>query len=171
MLPTILNLLVKQQRLSENTSKLVESMVSDVGKFREQSERIAIISNKIDGLERFTVDYEKIRNQCLQQMSEQFRQMELKREHNKDRINALEQAMTTNVAALREDFSERMRQQEKALLEMIDDESKESLKAVSKIETEIGSMAGKYGAYSAVIISIGMMVLKWVIDHLGVVTK
>lgn len=48
ILPTILTLLTKQQRITEHTSRLVENMVVDVSRFREQSERLAIITNKLD---------------------------------------------------------------------------------------------------------------------------
>lgn len=167
----ILSLLVKQQRLSENTSKLVESMVSDVGKFREHSERLAIVSNKLDTLEKVVSDYDRRRADCIQQVTDQFRESEVKREQNKDRTVALEQALANQVLTLRNDLTARLRDQEKDLLEKIDEKHDETVEILTTVREKVASLAGKYGAIVAGVVSIGMMILKWVIDHHGTVAK
>lgn len=170
-LPTILSLLLKQQRLSENTSRLVESMVSDVGRYREQSERLAIVSNKLDTLEKLVSDYDRRRIDCIQQVTEQFRQSEIKREQNKDRTVALEQALASEIASLRNELGGKLREQEKEILERIEEKHDEAAETMTKIRENIAALAGKYGAIVAGIVSIGLMILKWVIDHHGTVGK
>lgn len=165
ILATILSLLVKQQRLSENTSKLVESMVSDVGKFREQSERLAIVSNKLDTLEKTVTDYDRRRADCIQQVTEQFRQSELKREANKDRTVALEQALSSQIASLKIEMDGKLRAQEKDLIKMMEEKHDETIEVMTTIREKIATLAGKYGAIVAGVVSIGMMILKWIIDH------
>ena len=145
VLPTILNLLVKQQRLSENTSRLVESMIADVGRFREQSERLAIVSNRLDTLEMAVSEYDRRRIDCIQQVTEQFRQSEIKREQNKDRTVALEQALANQVLTLRNDLTARLRDQEKDLLEKIDEKHDETVEILTTVREKVASLAGKYG--------------------------
>lgn len=167
ILPTILNLLVKQQRLSENTSRLVESMVADVGKFREQSERLAIMANKLDHLERSAGDYDRRRSECLQQLADKFEQVETRREQNKDRIIALEQSVHAQISALRGELHNGLRDHERALVEKIEQKHDEVSREASRLKERIGHMAGRYGAIASAGVSMGLLFLKWLIDHQG----
>jgi DNA repair exonuclease SbcCD ATPase subunit len=111
---------------------------------------LAIVSSKLDNLERATGDYDRKRSECLQQLSERFQQLEQKREANKDRIIALEQAMHTQMAALRGEVGDKILNQERE---------------ASKIREQIGFMAGKYGAVVSGAVSLSLLFLKWLFDH------
>lgn len=150
----ILNLLAKQQLMSENISKLVESMVNEIGKFREQSERLAIVTNKMDGIEKIVSLCDARRSSCAQRISEQFTQFDNKREQNKDRIAHLEHEMGSALPKLRNELENRIREHEKCVFQEF-----------SSIRESIGFMAGKYGAVTAGAVSVVMLVLKWIFDH------
>lgn len=154
ILPTILTLLTKQQRITEHTSRLVESMVSDISRFREQSERFAIMSNKLDNLEKLAADFDKKRMDCLQNVAEQFRSMEDKREQNKDRIAEVEKRL-----------GERIYEIELALRDQADGDRKEIDRIIGDVRVNVASVAARYGGVVAIIISLLVGLLQWALGH------
>jgi hypothetical protein len=154
ILPTILTLLTKQQRITEHTSRLIESMVADVSRFREQSERLAIMSNKLDTLERLAGDFDKKRMDCVQNVAEQFRLMEEKREQNKDRIGVVEKQL-----------ADRIHEIELALLNRTEDDRKELEAMISNVRVNVASVAAKYGGVVAVLVSLLVGLIQWALGH------
>jgi hypothetical protein len=154
ILPTILTLLTKQQRITEHTSRLVESMVTDVSRFREQSERLAIISNKLDTLERVAGDFDRKRMDCLQNVAEQFRSLEEKREQNKDRIGLVEMQL-----------ADRIHEIELTLLNRTEDDRKELETMISNVRVNVASVAAKYGGVVAVLVSLLIGLIQWALGH------
>jgi hypothetical protein len=154
ILPTILTILTKQQQLTEHTSRLVESMVSDISRFREQSERFAIMSNKLDNLEKLAADFDKKRMDCLQNVTEQFRSMEEKREQNKDRIGLVEKQL-----------ADRIHEIELALLNRTEDDRKELEGMISNVRVNVASVAAKYGGVVAILVSLLVGLIQWALGH------
>jgi len=164
-LPHIFQLLLKQQRVSEQTQRLVESMVGDVSKAREQSEKIAIMANRIETLERSAVDFDRKRVECIASMVEQFRDLEGKREQNKDRINQVEQEMFRQIAQAKSELTKEMARSEEELRHSIEDAVDPLEKDMAGLREKIAHIAGKYGGIVALVISIVMMIVQWVISH------
>lgn len=164
-LPTIFNLLVKQQRVSEQTNRLIESMVSDVSKAREQSERLAILANRVENLERSSIEFDRRRTDCMASVVDQFRSLEAKREQNKDRIALLEQELTRQVLALKSEFTEKLQRSDEELRDKVDESVNPVESIVSELREKIAFNAGKYGGIVALVISILMMLIQWVISH------
>jgi hypothetical protein len=154
ILPTILALLTKQQRIAEHTSRLVENMVADVSRFHEQSERLAIIAQKLDTLEKLAADFDKKRLDCLQNVAEQFRLLEEKREQNKDRIGLVEKQL-----------ADRIHEIELALLNRTEDDRKELEAMIANVRVNVASVAAKYGGVVAILVSMLMGVLQWALGH------
>lgn len=164
-LPTIFQLLVKQQRVSEQTNRLVESMVSDVGKAREQSERIAILANRVDTLERSAMEIERKRTECIASVVEQFRDLDSKREQNKDRIAQVEQDLTRQILALKSEFARELQRSDEELRDRVEESVNPVESVISELREKIAFNAGKYGGIVALVISILMMLIQWVITH------
>ncbi|MHC1742982.1 MAG: hypothetical protein AB9873_08120 [Syntrophobacteraceae bacterium] len=154
VLPTILTLLTKQQRIIEHTSRLVESRVADVGHFREQSERLAILTQKLDSLEKLAADFDKKRLDCIQNVAEQFRLLEEKREQNKDRIGLVEKQL-----------ADRVHEIELALLNRTEDDRKELEGMISNVCVDVASVAAKYGGVVAVLVSLLVGLIQWALGH------
>jgi hypothetical protein len=154
ILPTILTLLTKQQQITEHTSRLVENMVADVSRFREQSERLAIMSNKLDTLERLAVDFDRKRLDCLQHVADQFRSLDEKREQNKDRIGLVEKQL-----------ADRIHEIELALLNRTEDDRKELEAMISNVRVNVASVAAKYGGVVAILVSLLVGLIQWALGH------
>jgi hypothetical protein len=154
ILPTILTLLTKQQRITEHTSRLVESMVTDVSRFREQSEKLAIMSNKLDTLEKLAADFDRKRLDCLQNVAEKFQKMEDKREQNKDRIGLVEKQL-----------ADRIHEIELTLLNRTEDDRKELEALISNVRVNVASVAARYGGVVAILVSLLVGLIQWALGH------
>jgi hypothetical protein len=148
ILPTILTL------LTEHTSQLVESMVADFSRFREQSERLAIMSNKLDTQERLAADFDKKRMDCLQNVAEQFRSLEENREQNKDRIGLVEKQL-----------ADRIHEIGLAVLNRTEDDRKELEALISNFRVNVASVAAKYGGVVAILVSLLVGLIHWALGH------
>ncbi len=164
-LPTIFQLLVRQQRVSKQTNRLVESMIADVSKAREQSERIAILTNRIETVERTILDFDRKRSECIASMVDQMRELEAKREANKDRIAFVEQELTRQIAAIRSEFARELQRSDEEMREKVDQSVNPVESIVAELREKIAFNAGKYGGIVDLVISILMMLLQWVITH------
>lgn len=142
-LQAIYQLLLKQQKLAEDTARLVDALVSDVGRTRDHSERLAIVMNRVDSIERMTAEWDRKRSECSSSVIQQIQQLETKREATKDRISQIEL-----------DLQRRM-----------SDSINPVEKAISELREKIAFNAGKYGGIVALIISVLMMLVQWVIGH------
>jgi hypothetical protein len=154
ILPTILTLLTKQQRITEHTSRLVENMVADVSRFREQSERLAIMTQKLDSLEKLAADFDKKRLDCIQNVAEQFRLLEEKREQNKDRIGLVEKQL-----------ADRIHEIELASLNRTEDDRKELEAMISNVRVNVATVAAKYGGVVAILVSLLVGLIQWALGH------
>jgi len=164
-LPTIFQLLVKQQRVSEQTNRLVESMVNDVSKAREQSEKIAILVNRVENLERSALEFDRRRTECVASVVEQFRDLEAKREQNKDRIAQLEQELTRQISSLKAEIGKEIQRSDEELRHGVEEAVRPIQKDVSDLREKIAYNGGKYGGIVALVISLIMMLIQWVISH------
>lgn len=157
VLPAILQLLRDQQKTSERTGDLVESMTMELGvRFREQSEKIAIITSRLEALEDDVHEFEQKRTSCIQTMNEQLKVLEQKREQNKDSINAAEQKLTQQINAVKDRLQEKIQSVENGL----------SIK-LGQVKEKMAYSSGKYGAIVAFATSLGMMILQWILAHHG----
>lgn len=164
-LPTIFSLLVKQQRVSEQTNRLIESMVSDVGKAREQSEKLAILANRVENLERACMEFERRRTECIASVLDQFRAAEIKREENKDRIAQLERDLSRQMGSLKSEFAKELQRVDEEMRDRLDDSVNPVETLVSELREKIAFNAGKYGGMAALIVSLVMMLIQWVMTH------
>lgn len=162
---TIFSLLVKQQRVSEQTNRLIKSMVSDVSKAREQSEKLAILANRVENLERASMEFERRRNDCIASVLEQFRAVEIKREENKDRIAQLERDLSRQIGSLKAEFAKELQRSDEELRDKLDESVNPVESLVSELREKIAFNAGKYGGIVALVISLLMMLVQWVITH------
>ncbi len=154
LLQDILALLSRQQRVSEHTSHLVESMVGDVGRFREQSERLAILHNRIEAIERIVADFDRRRLDCIENVSEQFQRMDEKRENTKDRIAEIEKRLESRIYEI-----------ELTLRESSCDERKDLEKMISDVRVDVATVAAKYGSVVAVVVSLVIALVQWAMGH------
>lgn len=164
-LPTIFQLLIKQQRVSEQTNRLIESMVGDVSKAREQSERLAILINRVENLERGQVDFERRRTECMASVVEQFRDLDGKREQNKDKISQVEQSLLQQIATLKAEMQKDLKRSDEELRERVDQTVDPVEKLIGEMREKIAFSAGKYGGLVALIISLVAMLLQYVLTH------
>lgn len=144
----------KQQRITEHTSRLAESMVADVGRFREQSERLAIMSNKLDTLEKLSADFDRKRLDCIQNVAEQFRSLEEKRERHKDRIGLVEKQLANRIHEI-----------DLALLNRTEDNPKELEAMIATVRVNVASVATKYGGVLAILVSRLVGLIQWALRH------
>lgn len=157
VLPAILQLLRDQQKTSERTGDLVESMTRELGvRFREQSERIAIIASRLEALEDDVHEFEQKRASCIQTVNEQLRSLEQKREQNKDSINAVDQRLTQQINVVKDKVQENIQAVENRL----------SMK-LGEVKEKMAYSSGKYGAIAALVTSLIMMALNWILAHHG----
>lgn len=153
-LPTIFNLIVKQQAVSEQTNRLVEGIMNDVSKVREQSERLAILVNRVETMERAVAELAKLRNDCVAGLTEQIKSLDQKREENKDRIAKVEQRISREISELRSDY-----------MKDLDNQMNPVEAVISELREKVALNAGKYGGAVALVISLVMMLIQWVMSH------
>jgi DNA anti-recombination protein RmuC len=153
-LPTIFNLIVKQQAVSEQTNRLVEGIMNDVSKVREQSEKLAILMNRVENMERSVTELAKLRNDCISAVTDQIKALDQKREENKDRIARVEQQFNRDLSELRSDY-----------MKDLDKQMNPVETIISELREKIAFNAGKYGGAVALVISLVMMLIQWTISH------
>jgi len=158
VLPAIFQLLKEQQRVSERTGELVESIVRDISRLREQSERVAILMNRMDAIENAMADFDEKRMACLENVAESFRMAEDKRERNKDKIVELGQKFSDQCAQIREQFSTKIQGIEKDCSEKI--RGLES--QITTTREKVAYSAGGYGAIAAILASL----ISFLLQHL-----
>jgi hypothetical protein len=158
ILPAIFQLLQEQQRVSERTGELVESIVRDISRLREQSERIAILTNRMDGVEKAMEDFNEKRMACLENVAKSFRMADEKRERNKDKIIEISQQFSDQCIQIREQFS--------AKIQVIEKDCSEKIRGLeSQITTtreKVAYSAGGYGAIAAILASL----ISFLLQHL-----
>ena len=145
---------MKQQKVSEQTNQLVESMLQDVRKAREQSERLAILANRVETLERAQTDWDRKRTECMVSVNEQLRDLEVKREQNKDKIYELEQSLLNRLSTLKSEVHSDL----KSAVDPVGS-------VVGELREKIAFSAGKYGAVVALVISMVMMLVQYLLTH------
>lgn len=155
---TLFQLIVKQQQVSEQTNRLVQDMLADVRGAQSLGERIAILINRVETLERG-------RTECMASVMAQLRDLDSKRELNKDRIAQVEQSLTQQVASLRSDLQKDLQRSDEELRDRLDDSVNPVEKVISELREKIAFNAGKYGGLVALIISVLMMLVQWVLTH------
>lgn len=157
-MPAIFQLLKEQHRVSERTGELVESIVRDISRLREQSERVAILMNRMDGIEKAMGDFDEKRMACLENVAENFRMAEDKRERNKDKIVELGQKFFDQCIQIREQFSTK--------IQVIEKDCSEKIRGLeSQITTtreKVAYSAGGYGAIAAILASL----ISFLLQHL-----
>lgn len=153
-LQAIYQLLLRQQNISEETNRLVDALVADVGRARDHGERIAILCSRIEHIEKSHVEWDRKRSECMASVSEQLKQIETRREAIKDRVSQLEQSMIRELS----ECKERIRV-------TIDQSITPVERIVSELREKVAMNAGKYGAIVALITSVLFMLLQWVISH------
>ena len=155
---TLFQLIVKQQQVSEQTNRLVQDMLADVRGAQSLGERIAILINRVETLELGRTD-------CMASLMAQLRDMDSKRELNKYRIAQVEQSLTQQVASLRSDLQKDLQRSDEELRDRLDDSVNPVEKVISELREKIAFNAGKYGGLVALIISVLMMLVQWVLTH------
>lgn len=154
VLADMLKLLYDQQKTSERTGSLVESMAMDMVRFREQSEKIAIITSRIDSMEDDIHNMEIKRTSCAQSMADQIRQLEQKREQNKDSINSVEHKLTMQIGVIKDRMQENIQTMDARITAKLDD-----------LKEKLAYSSGKYGGIVALLTSLIAMALNWILSH------
>jgi hypothetical protein len=157
-LQTIFELALKQQAVSEQTNRLVQSMLDDVRGAQQIGEKIAILINRVETIERS-------HNECIVSITGQLRDLELKREQNKDRIAKLEQDLTCQMMDSRTEFTREIKRLDEGLRNRLDESVNPMEKIIAELREKIAYSAGKYGAGVALIISLLMMLLQYILTH------
>lgn len=150
----IYQLLLKQQRIGEDTTGLVDSIVKDLAKTREYGERLAIIASRLETLERVTNEWDRKRNDCSTAILQQLQAIEAKREQTKDRIAQLESTMAREVG----NCGDRIRLTTDSIISPLE-------KTIGELREKTAFNAGKYGAVVALITSVLMMLLQYILTH------
>lgn len=164
-LPTIFQLLIKQQRVSEQTNRLIESMVSDVSKAREQSERLAILVNRVENIEKSQIEFDRRRVECVASVVDQFRDLDAKREANKDRIAQVEQELMKQISTMRSEIQKELQRSDEELRDKVEESVNPVERVISELREKIAFNAGKYGGIVALVISLLMMLMQYALTH------
>lgn len=155
---TLFQLIVKQQQVSEQTNRLVQDMLTDVRGAQNLGEKLAILINRVETLERG-------RTECMGSVMAQLRDLDSKREFNKDRIAQVEQSCLQQLSSLKADLQKELQRSDEELRDRLDDSVNPVEKVISELREKIAFNAGKYGGLVALIISMLMMLVQWVISH------
>lgn len=155
---TLFQLIVKQQQVSEQTNRLVQDMLSDIRGAQNLGEKIAILINRVETLERG-------RTECMGSVMAQLRDLDSKRELNKDRIAQVEQLCVQQVATLKAEMQKDLKRSDEELRERVDQTVDPVEKLIGEMREKIAFSAGKYGGLVALIISLVAMLLQYVLTH------
>jgi hypothetical protein len=98
--------------------------------------------------------FDKKRLDCIQNVAEQFRAMDDKREQNKDRIGLAERQL-----------ADRIHEIELPLLNRTEDDRKELEAVISNVRVNIASVAAKYGGVVAILVSLLVGLIQWALGH------
>lgn len=186
-LEAVFSVIEESRKVNERTGNLVESVLRDIGRLREQSGDMAVFKTRLDNIERSMEEQSRECGGCTREIDERIRELDKKREANKDNIAEVERVLTTRIEALREQFLTRfssvenlthvqMRQQEKesdakflAVQKDIDAKIAVLQKELDAknliVSTEVAKQGGKYGAVVALIISAVTMIITWAMQH------
>lgn len=154
LVTAVFQLLQDQNKLAKKTSDLLETVLQDMHKYREQSERFIQLEGKLDGIIKSFNGFEKRCAECSKECEDRFRDLEKRREENKDKITELSLVHANNLGIIKELMNEKF--------------EKTKAEFVSKHEVllkDVATTSGKYGGLVAFILSLVMMLLQWVITH------
>lgn len=140
---SISRIIQDQQRVSDKISKLIEALASDVGRMNEGTQKLAVLMTRVERLEAQVESHEEKRSACMDGVTERFAVADRKREENKDRITSLERDVTQRLTVIKDTITDQF----------------------STMKEKAAYSAGKYGAVTALIVSIVTMILGWVISH------
>lgn len=155
---TLFELAVKQQTVSEQTNRLVQSMLDDVRGAQQLGERLAILINRVETLERG-------RTECMSSVMAQLRDLDLKREQNKDKINQVEQDLSRQLSTLKTELHMELKRSDEELRDKVDETVDPVERVIGEMREKIAFNAGKYGGAVALIISLLMMLVQYVLTH------
>jgi hypothetical protein len=136
-------LLEEHQRVAERTGDLVESLVQDLAKMKDQSERLAVMASRLDALERHVSESDKHCDICQKDIITQMKELERKREENKDKIIKVASDAT-------------------AALQL---HTKEATDAFTTIKVEMAKIAAKYAVGSGIAATTLWFLIQWVVKH------
>lgn len=155
---TLFQLIVKQQQVSEQTNRLVQDMLTDVRGAQNLGEKLAILSNRVENLERG-------RTECMGSVMAQLRDLDSKRELNKDRIAQVEQSCLQKLSSLKADLQRELQQSDEELRERVDQTVDPVEKLIGEMREKIAFNAGKYGGIVALVISLVTLLLQYILNH------
>jgi hypothetical protein len=150
----IFQLLEDHNKLAKKTGDLLETVLTDIHKQREHSERFLQLEGKLESMVKDMVGVESRCAQCTAEFNAKVSDLNNKREENKDKITELSLAMINNVNLAKDLINDK-----------IDKIRLEFTTKYESITKEVATTAGKYGALVAVILSLCMMLIQWVISH------
>lgn len=155
---TLFQLALKQQAVGEQTNRLMQSMLDDIRGVQQSGEKLAILANRIETIERSC-------GECKGSMLAQVRELDLKREANKDRISQVEQSYLQQVSALRSELHRELQQADEQLRNKLDSSVGTVERVISELREKVAFNAGKFGGIVALVISIVAMLLQYVLSH------
>lgn len=154
LVAAVFRLLQDQNKLAEKTGNLLEAVLQDMHKYREQSERFIQLESKLDSIGKSFNGFEKRCKECASECEDRFKELEKRREENKDKITELTLVNANNFGVIKELLNEKL------------EKTKTEFAAKHEIlAKDVATTAGKYGGLVAVILSLLMMLLQWVITH------
>lgn len=142
------------QKVTERTSNLIESVLKDVQRMREQSETLAVIKSRLDALETLVREREKGCGPCQKDLEDQIRDLDKRREENKDRIAEVERLLATKIETVKEGLQAKM-----------DKHEVESTGKFMTLSDKVSAQGGKYGAIASIVISLIFLALNWILHH------
>jgi len=155
---TLFQLALKQQAVGEQTNRLIQSMLDDIRGVQQSGEKLAILANRIETIERSC-------GECKGSTLAQVRELDLKREANKDRISQVEQSCLQQVSALRSELHRGLQQADEQLRNKLDSSVGTVERVISELREKVAFNAGKFGGIVALVISIVAMLLQYVLSH------
>lgn len=150
----VFQLLADQNTLAKKTGDLLECVLHDVHRYKEQVERLVHLETKIESVHKNIQDFERMRNDCISECEQRFKELEKRREENKDKITELALVRANDLALIKDLMNEKIDRAKAELVVKYDATAK-----------DVATIAGKYGGLVAVILSLLMMLLQWIITN------
>lgn len=172
LIAEVLKMLQDQQKLTQKTGQLVESLTVDLSRLRGSSDQVGLLQARLDSLERECKNHVADSKTCQERVGKLIRELEVKREANKDRITDMEKKHEIDLSKMKaeleeviEEAVERLRDKTAQRAEGQKKDIDENTKALSDFKEKIAWQAGKIGAVAGIGMSLALWLLKYLIEH------
>ncbi|GKT06958.1 hypothetical protein DSTSK_02630 [Desulforhabdus sp. TSK] len=157
----ILDLIMRQQKASEQTGNLLESLMSEMARIRRQCEGIGALAARIENVERFLRSVDQQRLDTMAKCADEFRELNRKREEIKDGLASVERSLERQISAFRDDLVKDLDLRDRELRAKIEAIESPLSKSINELREKMAYSAGKYGGIAAVLVLVAQWVLGW----------